>query len=272
MLFEKNKLYRRSELHDQYGGNRQRGISTSAKHNVIFIFDMNEGSFGYRNHWDEEQGLYYYSGEGQIGDQSFTQGNKALLKHIEYGKSVYLFKEVGNSLYRFVDQMLLIGYDIQFGSDKNLQQREVIVFAFEPIHAIREGAHKFSPTMRNKSVEELKQIATRVLTQATGLSLSARQFQVREQSSAVHYSVLARANDHCEACNQPAPFESEDGPYLELHSLYNESDDVLLNPSQAAAVCPNCHARLHKGKDRMDFNERLKNIIISKVVHSLDQP
>ena len=43
MMFEINKLYRRSELHDQYGGNRQGGIANCANHPIIFIFTGKSG-------------------------------------------------------------------------------------------------------------------------------------------------------------------------------------------------------------------------------------
>lgn len=258
MLFEKNKLYKRSELHDRYGGSRQRGISTPNKHKLIFMFDSGmDEEFGYKNGWNEDDGLYYYSGEGQEGNQSFSFGNKALLNHIENGEDVYLFESLGRGTYRFVDQLILIGYDIQFGIDKHHNQREVIVFAFEPLHVIQEEAHQFSSTMRYKTIEELEAIASRDPKRATSLSMPARKLQVREQTAALHYYVLARANNCCEACHQPAPFETEEGPYLELHSLYKESDDGLSRPDQVVAVCPNCHARLHKGKDQTNYNQQI---------------
>lgn len=272
MLFERNKMYKRSSLHDQYGGNRQRGISPSAKHDMIFIFDMKNSSFEYTNHWDKKEGLYYYNGEGQIGDQTFTSGNKALLRHIERSKDVYLFEEIGNSMYRFIDQMILIGYDIQFGSDKNHQQREVIVFTFEPIHSVFEGAHNFFEKMKYKTSDELHLILKQNLQKVSGSSTAIRKQQIRERSAAVYYSILARANNHCEACGSPSPFETEDGAYLELHSLYSHSDQIILLPGLGAAVCPNCHMRLHKGKDRSQYNEQLQHKIIAKLIEEIGRP
>ena len=38
MKFIKNKLYKRKELHDEYGGNRQSGICPSSVQPIIFIF------------------------------------------------------------------------------------------------------------------------------------------------------------------------------------------------------------------------------------------
>jgi 5-methylcytosine-specific restriction enzyme A len=73
-MFEKNKLYKGSELHDAYGGNRQKGISNCAKFNLILIFTN-----PYKEqdvYIDEWKGKYFhYSGEGRSGDMTFTGGN-----------------------------------------------------------------------------------------------------------------------------------------------------------------------------------------------------
>lgn len=71
--FTPGKHYKRAEIHDQFGGNRQRGISASAKESIIFIFSGASGTqYGYSDGWNEEKTLFMYSGEGQVGDQTFT--------------------------------------------------------------------------------------------------------------------------------------------------------------------------------------------------------
>ncbi|MDH7515993.1 MAG: HNH endonuclease, partial [Bacteroidota bacterium] len=61
--------------------------------------------------------------------------------------------------------------------------------------------------------------------------------------------VLARANGICESCRQPAPFRraSDGSPYLEVHHrvwLSRGGEDTVSN---AVALCPNCHRRMHYG-------------------------
>jgi len=88
MEFIRNKIYKRKELHDEYGGNRQSGICPSSEHPVIFIFSGNTGGkYGYEDGWDNEN-IFRYSGEGQIGDMEFTRGNKSILNHKEDGKNM----------------------------------------------------------------------------------------------------------------------------------------------------------------------------------------
>jgi HNH endonuclease len=67
---------------------------------------------------------------------------------------------------------------------------------------------------------------------------------------AVKAWVLDRANGSCENCNEPAPFMMLDGqPFLEVHHLRRLADEGSDRVSNAVALCPNCHRRLHYGAD-----------------------
>tara|TARA_B100000378_G_scaffold204377_1_gene167754 strand:- start:270 stop:1361 length:1092 start_codon:yes stop_codon:yes gene_type:complete len=85
---------RRRDLHQQYGGGRQGGISTSSQTSDIFIFT--NPSRGSRYGYDLLEGLqpdgsFAYTGEGQSGDQEFTRGNKALLNAADDGRTIRIF-------------------------------------------------------------------------------------------------------------------------------------------------------------------------------------
>ena len=63
--------------------------------------------------------------------------------------------------------------------------------------------------------------------------------------------VLKNSNGICESCNEPAPFTKPDGDfYLEVHHLRRLADGGSDTVTNAVAVCPNCHRRLHYGNDR----------------------
>lgn len=61
-----------------------------------------------------------------------------------------------------------------------------------------------------------------------------------------------------ELCENPAPFEDKQGiPYLEVHHivwLANDGPDTIDN---VAALCPNCHRRMHSLNSKGDIS-RLK--------------
>ena len=82
----------RKELHDAYGGNRQRGISPSRRSpNVLLFSDLAASAkHGYADNLEGHPVLYY--GEGQFGDQEMTHGNRAILRHEDDKRALRLFR------------------------------------------------------------------------------------------------------------------------------------------------------------------------------------
>ena len=105
-----NDVIKRSELHDQYGGNRQSGIAASAKTPNIFLFTHPEKGedHGYYERWDEKGTTLFYCGEGQRGDQRMINGNKALLEHKQTGKAIRVFaNDTLNAHVRYIGEFTL---------------------------------------------------------------------------------------------------------------------------------------------------------------------
>lgn len=140
ILFKSGKAYKRSVLHDEYGGNRQSGISNSRSHPIVFIFTGQSGKLhGYKDGWQDD-GYFYYTGEGKEGDMSFARGNKALLDHVVNGKQVHLFKELPKSGYwEYVDQLRLVNYEWFIGEDSNGTNRKAILFKLRSTSVIPDG-------------------------------------------------------------------------------------------------------------------------------------
>lgn len=127
-MFVKDQVYKRSELHDLYGGNRQGGISPSRKSDVIFLFTGDSGiEYGYEDGWKED-GIFYYTGEGQIGNMEFNRGNKAIKDHLSNGKSLHLFKKLSGGYVQYCGEMIFMGYHLKDGFDRQNNARQLIVF------------------------------------------------------------------------------------------------------------------------------------------------
>jgi hypothetical protein len=70
--------------------------------------------------------------------------------------------------------------------------------------------------------------------------------------------VRRQAGGICERCRRRAPFADRFGePFLEIHHLRWLSN----GGSDAVAVCPNCHRRLHIGRDAKEQTRQLGNAI-----------
>lgn len=133
---------RRKDLHEHYGGGRQGGISPSRKTpNVLIFTDRSVGEqHGYLDRW--EGTTLHYTGEGQRGDQSMTKGNKAILEHVDTGRSLRLFDGSGG----------WVTYVGEFGLDSNEpwyvatapetgggRLRQVIMFRLVPLSQFSVG-------------------------------------------------------------------------------------------------------------------------------------
>ena len=69
--------------------------------------------------------------------------------------------------------------------------------------------------------------------------------------------VRKQAEGICEGCCQPAPFEKDGRPFLEVHHVKHLAQDGSDRPSNAVALCPNCHRRCHHSSDRDEFTASL---------------
>jgi 5-methylcytosine-specific restriction enzyme A len=135
--FIPDQIYnRQNDIHDLYGGNRQRGISPSARNNYIFIFYGKTGhQHGYIDGWDSPD-VFSYTGEGQSGDMQFTVGNLALRDHLANGKRVFLFEFVKKGFVKFICELELFTLDYFETHDTSGKLRTGIKFFFKKVGVI----------------------------------------------------------------------------------------------------------------------------------------
>jgi 5-methylcytosine-specific restriction protein A len=131
-MFQIGQEYRRQEIHDLIGGQRQGGISTPAKHAVVLLFTGSTGErHGYTDGWTND--IFHYFGEGQSGDMQLIRGNKAIRDHASDGKELHLFRQKGRGIVEYVGQFRYLGHRIEKGPDTEGKIRQSIVFELAPI-------------------------------------------------------------------------------------------------------------------------------------------
>ncbi|RON53061.1 HNH endonuclease [Pseudomonas frederiksbergensis] len=69
--------------------------------------------------------------------------------------------------------------------------------------------------------------------------------------------VRQQAEGKCEGCGEPAPFEKDGRPFLEVHHVKHLALEGSDRTSNAVALCPNCHRRCHHSSDRDEFTASL---------------
>jgi 5-methylcytosine-specific restriction enzyme A len=111
-MFKVGRAYQRQKIHDLFGGERQKGISQPAGHDVIFLFSHNGGEVvGIGDGWIDNQ-TFQYLGEGSKGDMAFTSGNLAIRDHVQLGKTLLLFSKVAPKTVRFEGEMIYSGHEL----------------------------------------------------------------------------------------------------------------------------------------------------------------
>jgi 5-methylcytosine-specific restriction protein A len=133
-LFLRGETYIRKEIHDEFGGQRQSGISTPAKHKAIFIFSSPKGEeFGYFDHWKSDD-LFFFYGQGQTGDMEFKRGNKAIRDSVKKSEEIYLFEKQKNGKVKFISKMEYMSHEFVPRPDMHGNIRKAIVFQLRRIN------------------------------------------------------------------------------------------------------------------------------------------
>ena len=244
-MFQFGQLYARSsDIHDQFGGSRHSG-----------------DRYGYADGWSE--GVFLYSGEGQRGDMHFNRGNRAVRDHVQDGRDLHLFTALGKGRpCRYEGEFACSGWHVGEASDIDGRPRKTIVFHLVSLGDLLTATQVSGEGALSSDDASLEQIRARAFAAATASASecpSVGRRNIYERSIAVRDYVLARAKGRCECCGADAPFVRHDGShYLEPHHLRRLSDGGPDHPRWVAAVCPNCHRRIHHGADGKALNAILE--------------
>lgn len=129
----------RRDLHDAFEGQRQSGIITPKSIPDILIVTSPES--GAKHGYDKFEGLqpdgsFAYTGQGQVGDQHFKNGNGALRDSVKRNRPIRLFTKNGTSVTyvgEFTTGVPTFATKRILDSKKNL--REGIIFNLIPVDA-----------------------------------------------------------------------------------------------------------------------------------------
>jgi 5-methylcytosine-specific restriction protein A len=270
--FTSGQTYRRiQDIHEQFGGQRQGGISTPSKHPYIFLFTGETGSsYGYKDDFRPD-GTFWYTGEGQVGDMTLNRGNLAIQRHREENKSIILFEYVSRGRVRCLGEATYLGNHIERRQDRNANLRNALIFELDVDSSANaaeaESAETETPNERtlriwSRPLTEVRELALRKAP--TAATEKYRRIIARQRSVAVRVYVLRRADGTCEACGIKAPFTTQSGrPYLEPHHINRLGDGGPDTPEFVATVCPNCHREIHYGIKGDSINMKLAKYVYS---------
>lgn len=263
--FEVGDTYHRVEdIHERYGGNRYSGIAPCADYPYVFIFYGESGEWhGYDDEFTDD-GTFYYTGEGRDGDMTMDGGNAAIRNHKQRNHELHVFEiEDGAWQVNYVGEYEYRDHYWPRLPDRNENMRDAIRFELVPAG----GSHidVGSRNLQEMSLEELREKAKKSLSRRSEATTRTASSTTYPRSEVVKQYALRVADGVCQGCEGEAPFVDKDGePFLEVHHLHRRSDGGADHPDNVIALCPNCHRRVHYGRDGDEFNQELIEAIESR--------
>lgn len=243
------------------------GMRRSHSKNALVLISFSDGQEKlYEDYWNDD--ILFYTGQGQIGDQSFDFAqNKTLYESNQNGITVYLFERFTNQKYQYRGIVKLV--DTPFMSEEidiKGNKRKVCKF---PLKLINDTNFLSKEFLEQEDMTKQK-IAKDFIEKSNDpidVKLSQPISEITVISKHTTYNpivgayVKLRASGHCEFCGAKAPFEKDGEPYLELVHIIPSSDGGQDNVDNLAALCPNCAARITQLKsviDREALQERVR--------------
>ncbi len=261
--FIPNQLYKRSLIHDEYGGNRQGGISPSAKVPYIFIFSGKSGAqYGYRDGWDNHN-IFSYTGEGQAGDMQFIRGNLALKEHLNIGKRVFLFEIEGDGLVKFISEMEFYDADYFETPDKNGSNRIGIRFFLKRIGvSIPVNPDQFTLLPLNQDPYKILELNLPTVTERSGLVTS------RVGQGAYRKRIIHRWEYKCAVTNfnkLDILIASHIVPWSKAtdHERLDVNNGLLLSPTYDALF--DKHLITFDNKGKIQLSDKIENSAYQKI-------
>lgn len=196
-----------------------------------------------------------------------VRGNRAIRDHETNNKELHLFKIANKGFVRYEGQMVYVRDDVVRQPDVYKSTRNAIVFTLRPIDEQSDvlPTEDLEPDFLSEVYEEsawglpadeLRSLALS-RTSATVHTTSGSR-AIYHRSNLVRVYVLSRAGRVCEGCKADAPFATPGGfPYLEPHHAVGLAKGGPDDPRNVIALCPNCHRRVHYGRDGKRYNAEL---------------
>ena len=138
MRKETDRVFSNNELSKKYKVGNMGGIRYSSKNNLIVLCDTKSGDF--TDKIDHEFGLIAYTGEGRIGDQKMTGGNRRIYESGGQKTRIFYFVESESSggkrgaldkNYRYFGQVKYVRHIIKTENDIHGNPRKTIKFLLQ---------------------------------------------------------------------------------------------------------------------------------------------
>lgn len=134
-----------------------------------------------------------------------------------------------------------------------------LVGSNDPSSGVAAESRANSTSETTVDIESLREFAKQDETETVTPTIKQQETREYDRSPKIRDYIKKRSGGYCEGCGEPAPFESKTGePYLHAHHVDELSRGGSDTIDSLVALCPNCHYRVHHGKDGEEYNEQLR--------------
>ena len=134
------KTYAQQELREIFGGSFYGGMNICHKTNSLVLISKHYGNLKYKDEWKD--GVLYYTGMGQIGDQTMSMGNKALQDAKSNSVTVFLFEDFKPTEHKYFGKVSLFKSPYQ-DREFDIHENDRFVWKF-PLKLLEDGKTQLS--------------------------------------------------------------------------------------------------------------------------------
>lgn len=228
---------------------------SNSKKAIVCITSPNVARLNYEDYWMND--ILYFYGQGRKDNYSIDNNYNSTLRDAKKnGFTIYLFENFkqGSFVYRGIAEIVgdVVTETIEEENTDGswgIEKREVCKFPLKlinendyvPKELLDEEISIASKETENLSNDDIIKHASEK-TPTSIRKVVTKQYQ--RNMFVARYAKM-RANGICELCGMKAPFELNGEGYLEVSHLIPLSQGGEDTIENVAALCPNCHRKIH---------------------------
>lgn len=266
--FSEGLVYTRKEIYLGFDVGVSGGIRPNKRKKlVVLFFDVHPikkitdyGRNIYQDRYDDNTGIFYYTGQGQKGDQSLlSRGNRWLDKsRFDDSIRLYLFRQHRpEGKHEFIGQVKVIDCKVQTQPDADGNNRNALIFLLKTLkphdrkatEIYREIESEFEATYDQNYCKELLEMEISQLSEKIAEDGVVKKKRKEERSvdefvrfKRIVIRLKCLYDIDCQVCSTKH-FSKEIGVYSEVHHLTPwavSHDDTRQN---LVVICANCHRK-----------------------------
>ena len=282
--FSLGHFYKRDDIRKKLQLSNMGGIRVGRKQNIIVLFwnpkeektlkkydDTKNASNIYHDYYDQQTGLYNYTGAGQSGDQELSRVNKSLAESKENNIPVYLFRQyIPKENLEFLGQVELTTIKKSRQPDENDIMRNVFIFELKPIGKSLPHSDFSETEALSRQLEEPLQKARGELDEIEKPDKKTIEKNIKKLNDEIEKQEKKEVNiprnktgferfkkmvteiknlyDQCMIC-KTKHFEKEDGSiYSEVAHIVPFHIDQDDRSNNLMSLCPTCHKKFDYAK------------------------